>query len=316
MVDKVFRKVFVFLVLIFIIGSLLSGVFYRWQTKTLIPKEDWLMGQVYRKDTLNSTCLMNNLSYSQSKVKHNVARQIFVEHNHKFIYCEVPKVGCSNWKKIILFLTMNLSRKTNEVNHALIHHTPLIKRLSSYPSDYQKKLLTSYTKVMFTRDPLERLVSAYRDKLLHSEPYYSITVANEIKATYRKNKNSTEKVTFPEFVNFILTKKQELLDVHWKPMFLLCDPCNIHYDIMGKFETLEQDSEHVLRNIGAPEDMHYPNFKTYSSEKRTSDDITLEYLRKLSSEQIEKIKKLYQMDFALFNYPYDLKMNLYETDTV
>uniref|UniRef100_A0A8C3S633 Carbohydrate sulfotransferase n=1 Tax=Chelydra serpentina TaxID=8475 RepID=A0A8C3S633_CHESE len=280
------------------------------------PKEDWLMGQVYRKDTLNSTCLMNNLSYSQSKVKHNVARQIFVEHNHKFIYCEVPKVGCSNWKKIILFLTMNLSRKTNEVNHALIHHTPLIKRLSSYPSDYQEKLLTSYTKVMFTRDPLERLVSAYRDKLLHSEPYYSITVANEIKAMCRKNKNSTEKVTFPEFVNFILTKKQELLDVHWKPMFLLCDPCNIHYDIMGKFETLEQDSEHVLRNIDAPEDMHYPNLKTYSSEKRTSDDITLEYLRKLSSEQIEKIKKLYQMDFALFNYPYDLKMNLYETDTV
>uniref|UniRef100_A0A674JCF3 Carbohydrate sulfotransferase n=1 Tax=Terrapene triunguis TaxID=2587831 RepID=A0A674JCF3_9SAUR len=272
--------------------------------------------QVYRKDTLNSTCLMNNLSHSQSKLKHDVATQIFVEHNHKFIYCEVPKVGCSNWKKIILLLTLNLSRKANEVQQDLIHHTPLIKRLSSYPSDYQEKLLTSYTKVMFTRDPLERLVSAYRDKLLHSEPYYSITVANEIKAMCRKNKNSTEKVTFQEFVNFILTKNQEHLDVHWKPMFLLCDPCNIHYDIMGKFDTLEQDSEHVLRNIGAPEDLHYPNFKTHSSEKRTSDDITLEYLRKLSSEQIEKIKKLYQMDFALFNYPYDLKMNLYETDTV
>ncbi|TFJ95386.1 aldo/keto reductase diketogulonate reductase [Platysternon megacephalum] len=100
---------------------------------------------------------------------------------------------------------------------------------------------------MFTRDPLERLVSAYRDKLLHSEPYYSITVANEMKAMCRKNKNLTEK---------------------------------------------------------------------YGSEKRTNDDITLEYLRKLSSEQIEKIKKLYQMDVALFNYPYGLKMNLYETDAV
>ncbi|XP_044872994.1 carbohydrate sulfotransferase 9-like [Mauremys mutica] len=316
MVDKVFQKVFIFLVLIFIFGSLLSGAFYKWQTKMMIPKEDWLMSQVYRRDILNSTCLMNNLSHSQSKLKHNVARQIFVEHNHKFIYCEVPKVGCSNWKKIILLLTMNLSRKANEVQQDFIHRTPLIKRLSSYPSDYQDKLLTSYTKVMFTRDPLERLVSAYRDKLLHSEPYYSITVANEIKAMCRKNKNSTEKVTFQEFVNFILTKKQEHLDIHWQPMFLLCDPCNIHYDILGKFETLEQDSEHVLRNIGAPEDLHYPNFRTHSSEKRTSGDITLEYLRKLSSEQIEKIKKLYQMDFALFNYPYDLKMNLYKTDTV
>ncbi|XP_050811956.1 carbohydrate sulfotransferase 9-like [Gopherus flavomarginatus] len=270
MVDKVLRKVFIFLVLIFIFGSLLSGVFYRRQTEMMIPKEDWLISQVYRRDLLNSICLMNNLSHSQSKLKHNVAKQTFVEHNHKFIYCEVPK----------------------------------------------DKLLTSYTKVMFTRDPLERLVSAYRDKLLHSEPYYSITVTNEFKAMFRKNKNSTEKVIFQESVNFILTKNQEHLDIHWKPMFLLCDPCNIHYDILGKFETLEQDFEHVLRNIGTPEDLHYSNLKTHSSEKRTSGDITLEYLRKLISEQIEKIKKLYQMDFALFNCPYDLKMNLYETDTV
>ncbi|XP_025043331.1 carbohydrate sulfotransferase 9-like [Pelodiscus sinensis] len=313
MVHKRLKKVFI--LLIFILGSLLSGMFYRHQIK-MYPKEDWLMRQVYRKDILNSTCLMNNLSYSQSKLPHDVARQIFVEHNHKFIYCEVPKVGCTNWKKIILLLTMNLSREINEVHDDLIHKTSLIKRLSSYSSDYQEKLLTSYTKVMFTRDPLERLISAYRDKLLHSEPYYSITVANEIKAMFRKNKNSTERVTFQEFVNFILTQNQEKLDIHWRPMFLLCDPCDIHYDIMGKFETVVQDSERVLRNIGAPEDMHYPNFKKYSSEKRTSDDITLAYLRKLSSEQIQKIKEMYKMDFALFNYPYDLQMNLNETDTV
>nr|XP_025043319.1 carbohydrate sulfotransferase 8-like [Pelodiscus sinensis] len=311
MVYKVLQKAFISFVLIFILGSFLSGVFYRRQTK-MTPKEYWPMNQVYLKDILNATCLMNNLSLSKRNLTHDVARQIFVEHNHKFIYCEVPKVGCSSWKKIILLLTMNLSRKASEVQHSLIHLTPLIKRLSIYPSDYQEKLLNSYTKVMFTRDPLERLVSAYRDKFLHSEPYYSITVANEIKAMFRKNKNSTENVTFQEFINFILTQKQEYLDVHWKPMFLLCDPCNIHYNIMGKFETLEEDSKHVLRIIGAPEDMHYPHLKTYSSEKRTTDDITLAYLRKLSSEQIQKIKKLYEMDFALFNYSYDLKMNLYE----
>uniref|UniRef100_A0A8C8SVT2 Carbohydrate sulfotransferase n=1 Tax=Pelusios castaneus TaxID=367368 RepID=A0A8C8SVT2_9SAUR len=278
-----------------------------------VPKEDWPTSQHYRRDTLNSTCLKNNLSHSQSKLNHKVARQIFVEHTHKFLYCEVPKVGCSNWKKIILLLTMNLSRQAGEVSHDFVHQTPLIKRLSSYSSDYQEKLLTSYTKVMFTRDPLERLVSAYRDKFLHSEPYYSITVANEIKAMVRENKNSTKKVTFQEFVKFTLTKKQDDLDIHWKPMFLLCDPCNIHYDILGKFETLEEDAEHVLRSIGAPEDLQYPNFKKYDSEKSTSDDITREYLGQLSSEQIQKIKKLYQMDFALFNYPYDSKMNYLRT---
>ncbi|NXW78564.1 CHST9 sulfotransferase, partial [Hirundo rustica] len=255
-----------------------------------------------RKNTLASVCLKNNLNKPGSELDSHVASQLFVEHKHKFIYCEVPKVGCSNWKRTIFLLQSELNAKAAEIEHDHIHHTSLIKRLVSYPPASQKEFLSNYTKVMFTRHPLERLVSAYRDKLLHSEPFYSTTIANEIRAMFRKNKNSSEKVSFQEFVNFVLSKPPEILDIHWKPMFLLCDPCNIHYDIMGKYETLGLDSEHVLKIIGAPESMQYPTLKRYGSEKRTDGGITLEYLRQLTSEQIEKIKKLYEMDFFLFNY--------------
>lgn len=231
-----------------------------------------------------------------------VASQIFVEHKHKFTYCEVPKVGCSNWKRTIFILQEGLNVEASEIEHDHIHQTSLIRRLSAYPPAMREQFLNNYTKVMFTRHPLERLVSAYRDKLLHSEPYYSITVANQIKAMFRKNKNSSEKVSFQEFVSFITAKPPNNLDIHWKPMFLLCDPCNIHYDILGKYETLGLDSVQVLKAIGAPASLQYPSLKRYGSEKRTNSDITLEYLRQLSSEQIEKIQKLYQMDFLLFNY--------------
>ncbi|NXM63122.1 CHST8 sulfotransferase, partial [Illadopsis cleaveri] len=255
-----------------------------------------------RKNTLAFVCLKNNLSKPRSKLDSDVANQLFVEHKHKFIYCEVPKVGCSNWKRTIFVLQSDLNAKADEIKHVDIHRTTLIKRLVSYPPALQKEFLSNYTKVMFTRHPLERLVSAYRDKLLHSEQYYSTTVADEIRAMFRKNKNSPEKVSFQEFVNFIMTRPPQKLDIHWKPMFLLCDPCNVHYDILGKYETLGLDSEHVLKAIGAPESMQYPSGKTHSSEKRTDSDITLEYLRQLTSQQIEKIKNLYEMDFFLFNY--------------
>lgn len=277
------------------ISSLVTGVFPA-------PPKNWLAIQNGRKNTLAFFCLKNNLSKPKSKLDSDVANQLFVEHKHKFIYCEVPKVGCSNWKRTIFVLQSDLNAKADEIKHVDIHRTPLIKRLVSYPPALQKEFLSNYTKVMFTRHPLERLVSAYRDKLLHSEPYYSITVANEIRAMFRKNKDSSEKVSFQEFVNFITAKPPQDLDIHWKPMFLLCDPCNIHYDILGKYETLGLDSEHVLKTIGAPENLKYPSLKTYSSEKRTDSDITLEYLRQLTSQQIEKIKKLYEMDFFLFNY--------------
>ncbi|KFV04613.1 Carbohydrate sulfotransferase 9, partial [Pterocles gutturalis] len=255
-----------------------------------------------RKSTLASLCLKNNLLNLRSKLDSRVARQLFVEHKHKFIYCEVPKVGCSNWKRTIFLLQEDLNAEASEIEHDQIHQTSLIKKLVAYPPATQKEFLNNYTKVMFTRHPLERLVSAYRDKLLHSEPYYSTTLANEIREMFRKNKNSSEKVSFQEFVNFVLAKPKNALDIHWKPMYLLCDPCNIHYDILGKYESLGLDSEHVLKVIGAPESLQYPSLKRYGSEKRTNGDITLEYLRHLNSEQIEKIKKLYQMDFFLFNY--------------
>ncbi|NWI43781.1 CHST9 sulfotransferase, partial [Picathartes gymnocephalus] len=255
-----------------------------------------------RKNILASVCMKNNLNKPGSKLDSNVANQLFVEHKHKFIYCEVPKVGCSNWKRTIFLLQSDMIAEASEIEHDNIHHTSLIKRLVSYPPALQKEFLSNYTKVMFTRHPFERLVSAYRDKLLHSEPFYSTTVADEIRAMFRKNKNSSEKVSFQEFAKFIAAKPPHTLDIHWKPMFLLCDPCNIHYDIVGKYETLGLDSEHVLKVIGAPKSLQYPSLKRYRSEKRTDGDITLEYLRQLTSAQIEELKKLYQMDFFLFNY--------------
>ncbi|KFQ56684.1 Carbohydrate sulfotransferase 9, partial [Pelecanus crispus] len=255
-----------------------------------------------RKSTLASVCQKQNLVKLSSKLNSHVASQLFVEHKHRFIYCEVPKVGCSNWKRTIFILQADMKAEASEIEHDHIHQTSVIKKVVAYPPAIQKDFLNNYTKVMFTRHPLERLVSAYRDKLLHSEPLYSITIANEIRAMFRKNKNSSEKVSFQEFVSFITANPPNSLDNHWKPMFLLCDPCNIPYDILGKYETLGLDSEHVLKVIGAPESLHYPSLKRYGSEKRTNGDITLEYLRQLTSEQIEKIKKLYQMDFFLFNY--------------
>uniref|UniRef100_A0A663EDS1 Carbohydrate sulfotransferase n=1 Tax=Aquila chrysaetos chrysaetos TaxID=223781 RepID=A0A663EDS1_AQUCH len=142
----------------------------------------WLAIQNDRKSTLASVCLKNNFLKLRSKLDSHVANQLFVEHKHKFIYCEVPKVGCSNWKRTIFLLQADLNAEASEIEHDHIHQTSLIKKLGTYPPAIQKEFLNNYTKVMFTRHPLERLVSAYRDKLLHSEPFYSITVANEIRA--------------------------------------------------------------------------------------------------------------------------------------
>ncbi|XP_020649362.3 carbohydrate sulfotransferase 8 isoform X2 [Pogona vitticeps] len=302
------EKFFIFLLFSTLLSILLLQIFPSGKTEITDPEEDWLKRQHGRRDTLNSTCLNKTSSRSASwQLDDVVVKQLFVEESHKFIYCEVPKVGCSNWKKILVFLTLNMSRDSLEINHSMIHRTNIIRRLNSYPSEKQAEFLNTYTKVMFSRHPFERLVSAYRDKLLHSEPYYSTTVANEIKAFAKKDQNTNEKVTFQDFVNYILSRNPKVLDIHWKPMHLLCDPCHIQYDIVGKYETLAQDADHILRRIGAPGGLQYSNSKVHSTEKRTDKNITLNYLRELNQDQMQKLKDLYQIDASLFSYSLTLE---------
>ncbi|XP_030071264.1 carbohydrate sulfotransferase 8 isoform X2 [Microcaecilia unicolor] len=273
------------------------------------PTQTWEISQMQRKLILNSTCMKYNLTNQAKRLNPHVAYQLFVMPSHKIIFCSVPKAGCSNWKRIFLLLAMNMTNETNALDNENInrssvlmniHSTPLLRRLISYPSMQQLELLNNYTKMMFTRDPFERLVSAYRDKLLHVNPAYTERFINPIKAAFQKSLTSEEKVTFQEFVNFILQEKMN--DVHWRPMYKVCDPCRIRYDIIGKLETLNQDAAGLLRSFGVPEGLHYPTFKKHKTEPRTNEQITKEYLEKLSEKQIEQLFKLYEIDFSMFNY--------------
>ncbi|KAM4652087.1 carbohydrate sulfotransferase 9-like [Discoglossus pictus] len=258
--------------------------------------------QFNRKAVIKSICLQNNLINSSAGIAPFVSRQLFVEHNHKFIYCEVPKAGCSNWKRIILLLSTTLGASADDLNHEDVHTTPLLTRLSSYSPIQQMRLLKNYNKVMFTRDPFNRLVSAYRDKLLHDEPYYSKTMADIIKSRVRKQGHSAEKVTFEEFVRFIVQENPDYRDTHWKPMYELCDPCNIQYDFVGKFETINEDADYILKAVGAPKELKYPNIKHYPNESRTNDKISVEHLRKLPTRLLQCLTYVYKIDFSMFRY--------------
>ncbi|XP_078518135.1 carbohydrate sulfotransferase 8-like [Lissotriton helveticus] len=277
----------------------------RWHTRPRASEyeESWLDVQKERKLVLRYICEKYKLHRNSSLPDPSVAKMMYVEHKHKLIYCEVPKVGCSSWKRIILLLKMNMTSNYFELSNEVVHSRQSFEILSSFPRDRQRQLLSSYTKVMFTRHPFERLVSAYRDKFLRNRQnkYYIKTMAELIKSKVSKSKNSTGPVTFLEFVHFILDENPKYSDTHWKPMSSLCDPCNIHYDIIGKFKKLKEDSDQVLRSIGASKDFRYPFIIEPSTQ--TSSNIKKTYFSNLSTQDVLSLMKKYYMDFMLFDYP-------------
>ena len=123
------------------------------------------------------------------------------------------------------------------------------------------------------RDPFERLVSAYFDKISKNYTEKSIEwetfgeIQVHIKENYRKIKRGGLIPTFEEFAEYVATNTTVLtprINNHWKPIFYNCAPCIekyveenlmkyfvvqifslIRYMVIMKMETLSRDSQYL-----------------------------------------------------------------------
>ena len=83
---------------------------------------------------------------------------IIVNDEYKVIFCYIPKVACSQWKRV--FLALDNRTDVDDV-HDGKHYKFLF---NDYSDEDIKVRLQSYFKFLFVREPLERLLSAYNDK--------------------------------------------------------------------------------------------------------------------------------------------------------
>ena len=175
----------------------------------------------------------------------------------------------------------------------------LILSLSHQSSVLQNKLNT-YTKLLIVRDPYERLLSAYIDKLEHGKnhKYWGRYVRHIIRNDKKKyGASANSELTFSAFVNYVNGLTKPHINEHWRPYHQLCFPCAIKYDVIAKYETLTDDSERFLRLIGAPDDLLY---HLYVPSKTAS--LLPQYMANLSRAQRHGLYQMYRRDFEAFEY--------------
>ena len=131
---------------------------------------------------------------------------------------------------------------------------------------------------MFVRHPLYRLYSAYNDKLVGLQYYYSSFIGQGVHTHVRKNQNGTgcspcyEDITFEEFVKFVIynIKSRDFTDVHWAQAADMCKVCSRKYDIIGKIETFSSDLEllqDLLTRKGVTSRLDEDNGKAFLLDK-------------------------------------------------
>uniref|UniRef100_F7CXE5 Carbohydrate sulfotransferase n=1 Tax=Ornithorhynchus anatinus TaxID=9258 RepID=F7CXE5_ORNAN len=279
--------------------------------KSFIHDDKWKTtdsDQERRRSLLHDFCRKHGSgNHLRTHLTHLVSR-IYVEDRHKILYCEVPKAGCSNWKRILMVLN-GLASSAYDITHDAVHYGKYLKKLDSFDLKGIYTRLNTYTKAVFVRDPMERLVSAFRDKFEHPNSYYHPVFGKAIIKKYRPNVcgealNNGSGVKFQEFIHYLLDAQRPVgMDIHWEQVSKLCYPCLINYDFVGKFETLEQDANYFLQLIGAPKELKFPNFKDrHSSDERTNAGVVRQYLRELSSSERQLTYDFYYLDYLMFNY--------------
>ncbi len=146
----------------------------------------------------------------------------------------------------------------NSTALALVHHKGVLDSLRSFNDSEVRHRLDRYTKFIFTRHPLERLLSAYRSKFQTLSPktvYYRTHYGNLIARRFRGTRAiktappaPVDDVTFPELVRLVVEARGAGgIDQHWKPISSLCHPLAVAYDFVGRYERLEEDANRLLR---------------------------------------------------------------------
>ena len=246
-----------------------------------------------RRQLLKEQCLTKppNPSFIEEA---DFSRFIVIE-KLKFVFCFIPKVSCTTWKRV-LYSAENQGKQREKHFHS--------NRLFSWLKDYsvieRKEILKGYYKAMFVREPFERLVSAFRDKV-NRLWFKRFVIPN--KTTDELKKEAA--VPFSTFIKSVLSSNASSLpergyieDQHWRSYEQIC-PCEVDYDFIGHFENLAEEAPQLLKIIGVDD---YVTFPEYHSSKTKSH--ALHYYSQLTKDEIFQLGRLFELDFKLFGYDF------------
>ena len=234
-------------------------------------------------------------------------RHLLVDDEHKMLYCFIPKAACTSWKFLMLNLTRGNLKILDGASEAdghqfrmyrFVHFDKDLRSLSEYPPEEQDQMLRTYFKFLVVRHPLDRLVSAYRDKFVKRQASF-LNEAVQIRILFRSKFSESKKryVTFEEFVRYVLTTgmRNVTQNQHWATYEDLCQPCFIKYDYIGNLETMEEDSEVILRILGL-QNLKLPRLHVQSSASYK------DYFLHMKPRYFARAAWYYTVDMEMFGY--------------
>ena len=208
--------------------------------------------------------------------------------DRKLAYLVTSKVACTSIKTVIGKAYAISSDSTMG-----IHAAHLWNRKVDFLDTPQEE----YFKFSFVRNPFDRLVSCYRDRVevdlrkfdFDSDPYFE----SEYGLNYRYKIRAG--MPFEEFIKTVITIPHHLADRHFKSLYatLYCDQkCKV--DFVGKYETLQEDWAHLAQRFDFDPQLPELNRSAARHAKK--------YWEYYTPELVELVYAYYRDDIDHFGY--------------
>lgn len=225
--------------------------------------------------------------------------------NNRFVYTYIPKVACSSLKMAMaphfgVDVNISDSAKENVFNDLASFEA---MHASNWPMVPKHMLLSDqtwdYLKFAIVRNPWDRLVSCYKNKILSAgdtNDFYE----NGVHRALVKNYGDLfyKEMTFDDFAQAVCDIPDEIAEDHFRSQHtFVTHRDQLIVDHIGKLENIDEEWAYICANINIDNKLENINVSSKSGTKRTYKDYYSDELR-------DKVAQRYQKDIEMFGYDY------------
>eukprot|EP00927_Polykrikos_kofoidii_P056274 TRINITY_DN50423_c0_g1_i1.p1 TRINITY_DN50423_c0_g1~~TRINITY_DN50423_c0_g1_i1.p1 ORF type:complete len:425 (-),score=63.69 TRINITY_DN50423_c0_g1_i1:307-1581(-) len=246
--------------------------------------------------------------------------ELIVTPDNRFLYCAIPKSGCTSWKQLMLRVSglpdwnTTDSTRIHNPRRSKLHFVGLISGKNNRDlnatnvSDIANVFFNSakIKKAVIVRDPVTRILSTYLDRCVDFGEWFRCL--------------SNTPISFDGLVGKLMSvvdQGLELEDVHFRPQLDMCGLRFMDYDFVGHMEHFTSDSRTILEATGLWD--HYGASGWSSSGRvpfgtevqQTSNHVQLHETDDLVCQHytptaLDWIHQIYKEDFDAFGYNVDV----------
>ncbi|XP_016934805.1 carbohydrate sulfotransferase 11 isoform X4 [Drosophila suzukii] len=282
----------------------------EYAVQTLTPQEMLQVEQRMdqRRERLRDKCSAYGLDVLGHDSWHTPNTwEFLVNKKYHIIWCNVFKAASSSWMfnfNVLAGYSPAYLRKTKKILLNLAR-----ERYPRVTLDELREAQNYSLTFIIARDPFERLLSAYRDKMVFALPYsFHDKLGRSIVRNYRKKPSlaaraaNTKFPSFPEFVHWLLdqVKRGSFIDMHFVAATSFCTPCLIRFDMILKFESLAEDQLYLIEKTGLKR-VIAPVWRNMGKGRKTH-ELQQQFYAQLTRQEMLELYEYYKYDFELFDY--------------